>query len=137
MKLGFVLAVPVFVGLCSTPMRANDAAGASKAPSPVSGREMYTSYCASCHGRDGKGDGPAAPALKTPPADLTMLSAHNNGQFPEMRVYGAIRGDVKVTSHGSAEMPVWGQIFRKMGDSAEAQMRVANLVSYLKSIQSK
>ena len=45
-----------------------------KATSPASGPEMYTSYCAVCHGLDGKGNGPAAEALKVPPPDLTALA---------------------------------------------------------------
>ena len=109
------------------------------AESPVSGRDMFVAYCASCHGRDGKGDGPVAAALKKPPADLTTLTARNGGKFPELRVYGAVRGDVRVTSHGTAEMPVWGHFFQRVGqgDSAEVQMRLANLVAYIRSIQAK
>src|SRR3984893_15783693 len=38
-----------------------------------SGNEMFNSYCAVCHGKDGKGNGPAASAMKTSPADLTAL----------------------------------------------------------------
>ena len=49
-----------------------------KPTSPASGSEMYQSYCAVCHGVDGKGNGPAAQALKTQPTDLTML-AHAAG----------------------------------------------------------
>ena len=116
-----------------------DDAVSRQSASPVSGRDTYLAYCASCHGADGRGSGPVAPALKIPPADLTTLSTRNNGRFPELRVYGAIRGDVRVTSHGSAEMPVWGKVFRQAGggDTAAVQMRVSNLVAYLKSIQSK
>jgi len=130
MKLFGTAVLVVCAVYCAPPMRADSV-------SPVSGHDMYMSYCASCHGRDGKGNGPVAASLKTAPADLTMLSARNNGQFPEKRVYGTIRGNVRVASHGSAEMPVWGHIFEKMGDSAQAQMRLSNLVSYLRSIQSK
>ena len=31
--------------------------------SAASGKEMYTEYCAACHGTDGKGTGPAASAM--------------------------------------------------------------------------
>ena len=57
-----------------------------KPTSAASGKEMYTSYCAVCHGTDGKGGGPAASALKTPPADLTLLSKNNGGKYPAMKV---------------------------------------------------
>src|SRR6187401_2423532 len=44
---------------------------------------MFQSYCAPCHGKSGRGDGPAAAALKKAPADLTKISARNGGKFPE------------------------------------------------------
>jgi len=31
----------------------------------VEGVDLYRAYCASCHGKDGKGHGPVAPALKS------------------------------------------------------------------------
>ena len=42
--------------------------------SAASGSEMFLSYCASCHGKDAKGNGPATPALKKPPTDLSANS---------------------------------------------------------------
>ena len=44
------------------------------ATSPASGQEMFMSYCAPCHGKEGKGNGPAAGALKISPIDLTALA---------------------------------------------------------------
>ncbi len=107
--------------------------------SPASGKDMFVSYCAACHGRDGKGDGPAAAALKVPPANLTALSAKAGGKFPELRVYSTIHGDVEMPAHGAKDMPVWGSIFQAMSkdNGAGAQMRVANLTAYIKSIQAK
>ena len=35
------------------------------------GKEIFITYCASCHGESGKGDGQAAAALEPPPADFT------------------------------------------------------------------
>ena len=57
---------------------------------------MFKQYCASCHGLDAKGHGPAVPALKVPPPDLTSLTKNNHGKFPEPRVFQAIKGDVVV-----------------------------------------
>ena len=107
--------------------------------SPTSGDEMYTAYCASCHGAQAKGDGPAAPALKQPVPDLTRLSANNAGKFPFAHVQESIRGEAMVASHGSREMPVWGPVFRQMSDrqSALVHQRVKNLVSHLEKLQSK
>ena len=59
-----------------------------KATSPASGGEMYKTYCAVCHGTDGKGGGPAASALKVPPTDLTQLSKKNGGKYPGLKVSG-------------------------------------------------
>jgi mono/diheme cytochrome c family protein len=110
-----------------------------KNTSAASGKEMYTSYCAVCHGIDGKGDGPAASALKAPPTDLTTLSMNNGGKFPSLKISAAIRGDANVPAHGSKDMPVWGSLFREMsqGHEGEVQQRVANLTKYIESLQAK
>lgn len=110
-----------------------------KPTSPASGKEMYTSYCAVCHGTDGKGGGPAASALKTPPADLTMLSKNNGGKFPAMKVTSTLGGTSDLPAHGSKEMPVWGPLFRSMsgGHEGEVQQRVANLTHYIETLQAK
>jgi mono/diheme cytochrome c family protein len=93
-------------------------------------------YCATCHGRDGKGGGPAAAALKVPPPDLTVLSRRQNGVFPAFEVETIIRGGTTVGAHGSDEMPVWGPIFRALDPSdARVKMRIASLVSHIESIQ--
>lgn len=100
-------------------------------------RGMFTSYCAPCHGPAGKGDGPAAAALKKAPADLTMISARNGGTFPVVKVRRFIEGMDEVAAHGSRDMPVWGTLFRSLDvtNQAAAQMRVQLLTDYLKSIQ--
>jgi mono/diheme cytochrome c family protein len=100
---------------------------------------MYMAYCASCHGKEGQGDGPVASSLTMPPADLTTLSARNGGKFPELRVTSAIKGDPALPAHGSAEMPVWGTVFQKMsrGNAGQVQKRIANLVSCVRSMQAK
>jgi mono/diheme cytochrome c family protein len=107
--------------------------------SPTTGKEMYNAYCASCHGVDGRADGPAAPALKVPPTNLTMLAVKNAGAFPEAHVAAVIQGTAMTTAHGSKDMPVWGPIFLTMGSHsvAQVQLRVRNLTSYLESIQVK
>ncbi len=107
--------------------------------SPASGKEMYTAYCASCHGADGKGSGPAASALKTPPSDLTAIQKANSGKFPSDHVFEVINGRASTPAHGSADMPVWGPIFRRLSGSheAEVQQRVNNLTDYIRSMQQK
>jgi mono/diheme cytochrome c family protein len=110
-----------------------------KQTSAASGEEMYNSYCAACHGRDGKGNGPAASALKSGPSDLTTLSSKNGGKYPSMKVSSVIRGEDVVASHGSRDMPIWGKLFWSIseGSDAEVLQRVANLNKYIESIQAK
>jgi mono/diheme cytochrome c family protein len=109
------------------------------ATSPASGSEMFNSYCASCHGKDAKGNGPAASALNAAPSDLTMLARKNGGKFPDLKVMAVLRGEAKVAAHGTQEMPVWGPVFWHMsqGHAAEVHQRVANLANYIKSMQEK
>jgi len=107
--------------------------------SATSGKEMYLAYCATCHGKEGKGDGPAASALKIPPADLTTLSKRNKGEFPSAHVTNLLNGSSGVAAHGSKEMPVWGPIFMAMEHqhASAVRLRIANLTEYVKSLQQK
>jgi mono/diheme cytochrome c family protein len=107
--------------------------------SPSSGKEMFKSYCAVCHGTDGKGGGPAASALKSAPADLTQLTKQNGGKFPTMKVTSTIRGTADLPAHGNQDMPVWGELFWSMshGQEGQVQQRVSNLTHYLEGIQAK
>lgn len=104
-----------------------------------SGKEMYNSYCAVCHGTDGKGGGPAASAMKVPPTDLTVLAKNNGGKFPASHVASVIRGQATTASHGSQDMPVWGPLFSSIsqGHEAQVQQRISNLVAYIESLQAK
>jgi mono/diheme cytochrome c family protein len=111
-----------------------------KSTSRTSAQEMYTAYCAVCHGIDGKGGGPAAKVLKVPPSDLTILARRNGGKYPSDHVTTAIRGDVHLPASGSREMPAWGrEVFWRMsqGQTSEVQLRVSNLNKYIESLQGK
>jgi mono/diheme cytochrome c family protein len=110
-----------------------------QATSAASGQAMFKEYCAVCHGTGGKGDGPAADALKKRPADLTQLARKNNGTFPELHVMNFITGQDVVAAHGSRDMPVWGALFSSLSpnDQGVVKIRVANLSNYVKSIQAQ
>ncbi len=103
---------------------------------PGSAKEMYTEYCAVCHGVDGKGTGPAAPEFKTPPTDLTMLAKNNNGKYPDARVYSTLKYGTNAPAHGTLEMPIWIDLFRSM-DPNTVKLRMSNLVEYIQKIQVK
>jgi mono/diheme cytochrome c family protein len=105
------------------------------------GADLYRSYCASCHGSDGKGKGPVAAVLKVAPADLTTLARRNGGKYPAGLVQDTLNGartPNPSAAHGTSEMPLWGAIFRQL-DTKEsvAKVRVDNLVKYLESIQAR
>jgi mono/diheme cytochrome c family protein len=106
----------------------------------ASGKEMYTAYCAACHGATGAGNGPAASALKTPPSNLTQLAKSNGGKFPYAKVQQSIKGDPDMpAAHGSQQMPVWGQTFIQLSHQSEAetQLRIKNITDYIASLQAK
>jgi mono/diheme cytochrome c family protein len=104
--------------------------------SSTSGLDMYFSYCASCHGLDGKGAGPAAPALSSPVPDLTKLAKNNGGPFPTVSVLNTLGRIQGSGAHGSEDMPIWGDLFRSSaGGESGAQMRIYNLTRYLEGIQ--
>jgi len=106
---------------------------------PTNGRAMYVSYCASCHGLDGRGGGPVAPELKTPPTDLTVQSLKNHGKFPNAHIAAVLEFGTPTRAHGTAEMPVWGPILGKIDRDhpEQKQLRIYNLSRYLQTLQAK
>jgi mono/diheme cytochrome c family protein len=109
--------------------------GVSYAQNKGSGQYWYSNYCASCHGRDGKGDGPVAKSLSRPPSDLTRLSVANGGTFPSERIAEVIDGRREVGAHGTRDMPVWGRAVR-FGPSI-VRARVRAIVDYVSTLQGK
>jgi mono/diheme cytochrome c family protein len=107
--------------------------------SAASGPEMYKAYCAVCHGKDAKGDGPAASELKVPPPDLTTLAKRHDGKYPADYIATVLRNGAKAPAHGTADMPVWGPLFSSIsqGDQSQVNQRIANLTNYIKSLQAK
>jgi hypothetical protein len=117
-------------------------------PEENPGRQEFLRSCASCHGISGKGDGPVAKSLRTPPPDLTKLSEANDGVFPISRVYEVIDGRIERLVHGSRDMPVWGERYMEgiisrdtrgwtSKELAEASVRarILALVEYISTLQ--
>lgn len=102
----------------------------------MSGRDLYVAYCASCHGLEGQGDGPAAEAMRMRPTDLTALARNNGGQFPRLRVQRLLGGIEGLPAHGGKRMPVWGPVFLPLSPAeGEAAAKIGRLVRYLESLQ--
>ena len=105
----------------------------------TSGKKIFANYCASCHGIDGKGNGPAAAALKPAPTDLTTLAKANEGKYPAGFVSAVLKFGRNPAAHGSSEMPVWGSRFKMIDPSQDptGQHHVDDVVAYIGSLQGK
>jgi mono/diheme cytochrome c family protein len=103
----------------------------------ITGQDSFEFYCASCHGKAGKGDGPTAKALKTRPTDLTVLTRRNDGAFLKSQVLEIVTGTGRrIEAHGTGDMPVWGAIFRGLDPSeVRVRQRIDNIVAYIETLQ--
>lgn len=110
-------------------------------PTAADGAAFYEANCTSCHGPEGRGDGPAAAGLKPKPADLTTLAARNGGTFPAARALSFIYGDPK-GGHLARVMPQFGPAMAEDtvpveidGILTPTPRELAGLLDYLESIQ--
>jgi mono/diheme cytochrome c family protein len=105
--------------------------------SVAAGRQIFMTYCASCHGAEGRGGGPMAAQLRAEVPDLTQFAVRNGGVFPTARVRQIIDGRL-IPSHGTGEMPVWGDAFRSAPDRPDERgiaARISAVTMFLESIQ--
>ncbi len=113
--VGFVAEVALATGTAVTPhdhwMAPPEAA---RRPNPVKadkaslerGRKLFEANCASCHGAQGRGDGPAGQALKPRPADLVQMgSGHSDGDFAWKIAEG--RGPMPAWKATLSESQIW------------------------------
>jgi mono/diheme cytochrome c family protein len=104
------------------------------------GEALYVRYCASCHGLDGRGNGPVAPALQQPPPDLTTMAQRSGGRFDERQAMAVIDGERLVEAHGPRQMPVWGVVFdeelkEEPFGTRVRLLRAQVLAEYLRTLQ--
>lgn len=105
-----------------------------------SGEEIFNTFCASCHGESGRGDGPVAAGLVNAVPNLTTIT-QRYGEFPFGRIRETIDGrGVVITAHGTREMPVWGYEFwveegADVNAQREARLAIDKLVDYIFSLQ--
>ena len=107
---------------------------------PLTGRDTFEFYCATCHGPDGTGNGPIASSLRVPPTDLTMLAASTGGEFSRELVRELVThdGQTDAPAHGSSDMPIWGPIFRTLENSEQVvETRIENLIDHIESLQAR
>jgi hypothetical protein len=96
---------------------------------------------------DAKGNGPYVSSLKLAPPDLTLIARSNAGVFPADRIIGVLDGRAQIASHGSRDMPIWGDRYAitaaehfagsPYDQEAFIRGRVLILVDYLSRIQQK
>ena len=112
------------------------------------GKFEYEGACVVCHGATGKGNGPFMGQLTTKIPDLTVLAKNNGGVFPFDRVYQVIDGREQIKAHGTRDMPVWGQAFRRQSSvyfqnypaedqESNARSRILALTEYVYRLQAK
>lgn len=139
-------ALALALGLLAAPVHAQQVdVIQGDGPDLAAGAESYVTYCASCHGMEGRGNGPMAPILAVLPTDLTRLAEMNEGAFPWMRIARQIDGRDPFLAHGGV-MPLFGDYFTNPSEP-EASIKVpdgqplvttrsiAELLVYLESIQ--
>jgi mono/diheme cytochrome c family protein len=106
----------------------------------VAGAYAYRTYCASCHGVDGRGDGPLAENLRFRPPDLTLVAKRNGGEFPTEKVQRIVDGRRPLPGHGGSDMPIWGDAFKNVEtafDEATVKEKVRSVVDYLRTLQAR
>ena len=137
-RVGLCIAGLLVGGMLAGSIAERSIAGQTKPPKQDvnSGEYSYRTFCASCHGESGRGDGPAAATLKASLADLTRLAARAEGDFPRDEVTRIVDGRQSLPGH-NPEMPRWGRVLRSVeGDNDGAiQQRIEALVKHLEFIQ--
>jgi mono/diheme cytochrome c family protein len=109
--------------------------------SGFTGAQLFARFCASCHGTQGRGDGPVAATLKVEVPDLSRLAKRQGEPFPDEQVRRIVDGREVLAAHGARRMPVWGYEFAtatasepESGSEMAAQL-VGRIVDHLKTLQ--
>jgi mono/diheme cytochrome c family protein len=109
------------------------------------GKREYDNNCATCHGLDGKGNGPFVELLKRSPPDLTTMARRNGGIFPVAKAYDVVEG--AGPGHGGRDMPIWGKDYSVKAaeyymdvpydHEAFVRARILSLIEYVNRLQAK
>jgi mono/diheme cytochrome c family protein len=126
----------LLAGGVATPVRGTQRPGSPA--SSVAGSYTYRTYCATCHGEKGKGDGPLAESLRFVPPDLTQMAQRNGGRFPRETVRKIVDGREPIDGHGGPDMPVWGDAFSNAEtgfDDEKVRLKIEAVVDHLETLQ--
>jgi len=109
------------------------------------GKREYDNNCATCHGLDGKGNGPYVEMLKRSPPDLSTMARRNGGIFPVAKAYDVVEG--AGPGHGGRDMPIWGKDYSVKAAEyyvdvpydreAFVRARILSLIEYVNRLQAK
>ena len=118
--------VVVSLVLCGVLLVWGSAAWAAERGNDANGKKLYLTYCFTCHGKEGKGDGYAASAQPVKPRDLTnnaLLSTRTDEQLFQAISEGS--------SHfrGPTVMPAWWQSL--------TEPQLWDLVAYVRTLHQK
>lgn len=104
-----------------------------------SGAYLYRTFCATCHGDSGKGDGPVADIAVRPPSDLTVLARRHGGTYPRNEVMGVLDNTPPVAGHAPPAMPNWHRVLRTTAgdDERVVRRRLEALVDHVATLQQK
>lgn len=93
-------------------------------PNVNKGKEVFTIYCTSCHGNEGRGDGPAASGLNPKPANF-----HDSNRAAKMTE----KAQVNIVTNGG---PVEGlsPMMPGFGETISAE-DIQNVVAYIRSLK--
>jgi mono/diheme cytochrome c family protein len=136
--VALLIAVPGSAQSQETGIQPDSNADTTRLIESIAGPALFKAYCATCHGSDGKGNGPMTEWLKVKPPDLTHIDMRAGG-FPLARVQRIISGEENMKAgHGTREMPVWGPIFSQVAwDQDLGRVRVYNLSKFIEKMQQK
>lgn len=106
----------------------------------MSGEQLYRRFCASCHGLEGRGDGPVASTLRVEVPDLTRPFRRSLALDPRERIARIIDGRYIIAAHGTRIMPVWGEDLTRLeigNPDAErsTEIIIARLADYVAGLQ--
>jgi len=135
-NFGFVIAffaalAFVVISSCETGPPKN-----TRAAQAIKGKVHFQKYCVQCHGEDGKGL--IIDSLSTKPANLTRItSSRRKVEFPVLQIANIIDGRKMAKSHGTRQMPIWGEVFsdQEYLDESQIKGKLAEIIAYLMSIQ--